>query len=117
MDEPWVLPPNQVVNALIAEAFKARGLEVPQERVSAGSILLRNQLLATGRFLSVLPNFVLRHNAGRWSLKALPVDLGIKPRSIAIVTLKNRTVSPVVQLFVEHVRAVVKTMLATPPSR
>jgi DNA-binding transcriptional LysR family regulator len=110
--EPWVFPPNQVVNALIAEAFKAHGLEVPQERVSAGSILLRNQLLATGRFLSVLPNFVLRHNAKQWSLKVLPIDLGVKPRSIAIVTLKNRTVSPVVQLFIDHLRAVAKTMSA-----
>jgi DNA-binding transcriptional LysR family regulator len=112
VDEAWVLPPNQVVNALIAEAFKAHGLKVPQETVSAGSILLRNQLLATGRFLSVLPNFVLRHNAKQWALKALPVDLGVKPRSIAIVTLKNRTVSPVVQVFVGPVRAVAKTMFA-----
>ena len=108
--EPWVLPPNPVVNALVAEAFKAQGLDVPQERVSAPSILLRNQLLATGRFLSVLPNFVLRHNAKQWSLKALPIDLDVKPRSIAIVTLKNRTVSPVVKLFVEHLRAVAKTI-------
>ena len=80
--------------------------------MSAGSILLRNHLLATGRFLTVLPDSVLRYNAKQWSLKALPVDLGVKPRSIAIVTLKNRTVSPVVQLFVEHVRAVAKTMFA-----
>jgi hypothetical protein len=29
-----------------------------------------------------------------------------------VVTLKNRTVSPVVQLFIEHVRAVAKTMFA-----
>jgi hypothetical protein len=42
----------------------------------------------------------------------LPVDLGVKPRSIAVVTLKNRTVSPVAGLFVEHVRAVAKTMFA-----
>jgi DNA-binding transcriptional LysR family regulator len=112
VNEPWVLPPNQVVNALVTEAFKAQGLEVPQERVSAGSILLRNQLLATGRFLSVLPNFVLKQNAKQWSLKALPVDLGVKPRSVAIVTLKNRTLSPVVQLFIEQLRAVAKTMFA-----
>ena len=112
VNEPWVLPPNQVVNALITEAFKAHGLEVPRERVSAGSILLRNQLLATGRFLSVLPNFVLKQNAKQWSLKALPIDLGVKPRQIAIVTLKHRTVSPVVQLFAEQVRAVAKTMFA-----
>jgi DNA-binding transcriptional LysR family regulator len=114
VNEPWVFPANQVVSALITEAFKAHGLEVPRERVSAGSILLRNHLLATGRFLTVLPDSVLRYNAKQWSLKALPVDLGVKPR-IAIVTLKNRTVSPVVQLFVEHVRAVATTMF-TPSS-
>ena len=103
---------SQIESNTITEAFKAHGLEVPQERVSAGSILLRNHLLATGRFLDVLPDSVLRYNAKQWSLKALPVDLGVKPRSIAIVTLKNRTVSPVVQLFVEHLQAVAKTMFA-----
>jgi DNA-binding transcriptional LysR family regulator len=80
--------------------------------VSASSILLRNQLLATGRFVTVLPDSVVRYNAKQWSLRALPVDLEVEPRSVAIVTLKNRTVSPVVQLFVEHVRAVAKAMLA-----
>jgi DNA-binding transcriptional LysR family regulator len=112
VNEPWIFPSNQVIRTLITEAFKAHGLEIPQERVSAGSILLRNHLLATGRFLTVLPDSVLRYNAKQWSLKALPVDLGVKPRAVAIVTLKNRTVSPVVQLFVEHVRVVAKTMFA-----
>jgi DNA-binding transcriptional LysR family regulator len=112
VNEPWLFASNQVIRDLITEAFKALGLEVPQERVSASSILLRNHLLATGRFLTVLPDSVLRYNAKQWSLKALPVDLGVKLRSVAIVTLKNRTVSPVVQVFVEHVRAVAKTMSA-----
>jgi len=103
--EPWVLTPNQVVNALVAAAFEAHGLEMPQERVSAGSLLLRNHLLATGRFITVLPDSVLRYNL---KLTALPIDLRIKSPPIAIVTLKNRTVSPVVKLFVEHVRAVAK---------
>lgn len=111
-DEPWIFPSTQVTRTLIAEAFNARGLEVPREKVSAGSILLRNQLLASGRFVSVLPDSVLRYNAKQWSLKALPVDLGVTPRSVAIVTLKNRTVSPVVERFVEQVRAVAKTMAA-----
>ena len=115
VNEPWIFPSTQVIRALITEAFKAHGLEVPRERVSAGSILLRNHLLATGLFLDVLPDSVLRYNAKQWSLKALPIDLGVQPRSIAIVTLKNRTLSPVVQLFVEQVRAVAKTMFA--PSR
>ena len=112
VSEPWIIPPTQVVNALITEAFRAQGSDVPKERVTASSILLRNHLLATGRFLTVLPDSVLRYSAKQWSLKALPVDLGIEPRSVAIVTLKNRTASPVVQLFAEHVRAVAKTMFA-----
>ena len=112
VNEPWIFMPNQALSALIAEAFKAHGLEVPKERVNSSSILLRNQLLATGRFITVYPDSVLRYNAKQWSLKALPVDLVVKPRAVAIVTLKNRTVSPVVQLFVEQVRAVAKTMFA-----
>jgi DNA-binding transcriptional LysR family regulator len=117
VDEPWIFASNHVIRELIAEAFKARGLEIPQERVSASSILLRNHLLATGRFLTVLPDSVLRYNAKQWSLKALPIDLGVALRPAVIVTLKNRTVSPVVQLFVEHVRAVAKTMSVPVGSR
>jgi DNA-binding transcriptional LysR family regulator len=113
VDEPWIFTPNQVVTEMIDEAFKARGLEVPRARVSAGPLLLRNHLLATGRFLTALPDSVLRYNAKQWSLKVLPIDLGVVPRSVAIITLRNRTVSPVVQLFIDHVRAVAKRMFAT----
>lgn len=115
VNEPWILPSNQVIRSLIDEAFRAQGLEVPNERVSASSILLRHHLLATGRFLTVFPESVLRYNARHWSLKALPVDLGVTPRSIAIVKLRNRDVSPVVRLFTEHLRAVTKTMFARRP--
>jgi hypothetical protein len=37
-------------------------------------------------------------------LKGLPVDLPAQPWPVAIVTLKNRTLSPVVQLFIDHLR-------------
>jgi DNA-binding transcriptional LysR family regulator len=72
-------------------------------------MLLRSRLLAAGRYLTVLPESVLRCNATQWGLKALPVDLRMKPMAATIVTLKNRTVSPVVRLFIEQVRAVAKT--------
>jgi DNA-binding transcriptional LysR family regulator len=110
VNEPWIFPANQVIGAMIAEAFKAHGLEVPRERVNAGSIVLRSHLLATGRFLDVLPDSVLRYNAKQWSLKALPVDLGVRPRSIAIVTIKHRTISPVAGLLMECLRSTVKSM-------
>jgi DNA-binding transcriptional LysR family regulator len=106
VDEPWVFAANHFIRELIAEAFRAQGLATPQERVSANSILLRNQLLATGRFLTVLPESVLRANARPWGLKALPIELGVRSRPAAIVTLKNRTLSPVVRVFLEQVHAV-----------
>ena len=78
--------------------------------MKSSSIVLRNHLLATGRFLTVLPQSMLRYNAHHWSFKALPIDLGVKPRCVAILTLKNRTSSPVVELFAESVRAIARTV-------
>jgi DNA-binding transcriptional LysR family regulator len=110
VDEPWIFPPNHVVMALITEAFASEGLQVPPESVSASSILLRNHLLATGRFLTLLPDSVLRYNAKQWSLKILPINLPIRPWPIAILTLKNRTLGPVVHVFIEHLRAAAKAI-------
>jgi len=106
IDEPWVFPEGQVVRGIIAEAFRAHGLAMPRERVTSGTLHMQHHLLATGRFLTVTASSVLRYNAKEWSLKALPVDLRVKPRPHAIVTLKNRTVSPVVKLFIDELKTV-----------
>jgi DNA-binding transcriptional LysR family regulator len=117
VNESWILVPNQVMSAHINEAFGAQGLEVPKERVHAGSYLMRMHLLETGRFVSVLANSVLRYNTKRWSLKALPIDFDPNPLPIGLVTLQNRTVSPAVQLFIENLRAVAKTLVVPAKSR
>jgi len=116
-DEAWIFPANPVIVKMITEAFETRGLEPPAERVSAASIPLRNYLLATGRFLTVLSKSVLYYNTKRWSLKALPIDLRIKPPSLAILTLKHRTRSPVLQLFIEHLREAAKPIKLLARSR
>jgi DNA-binding transcriptional LysR family regulator len=105
MDEPWILfPPGSLIMSYVEKAFRAQGLRLPRETVTSFSVHLRMQLLATGRFLTVLFGSVLHHNAKRWSLKPLPVDIGIPPVPIGIFTLKNRTLSPVVRLFVQQAR-------------
>ena len=106
--EPWIVPASLVVNEVLQEAFQAQGLKIPAEKVITSFILMRNHLLATGRFLTVLPDSVLRYNAKQWALRALPIKLRTKSRPIAIITLKNRTISPVVQSFIEHLRTVAK---------
>jgi DNA-binding transcriptional LysR family regulator len=50
----------------------------------------------------------LHFNAKRLGLKALPIDLPLPPRPFGIVTLKKRTPSPLVSLFVECARTLAK---------
>ena len=107
--ESWTMPPlNSYVGALIVDAFRASGLAVPHLTV-AGYNLLQTALIGTGRFLSILPGSFLRFNGKRLGLKALPIELPIPPRPVGIVTLKNRTVSPLAQLFVDCAREHVET--------
>ena len=76
MAEPWALPPtDSVAGRLVRDAFRASGLEIPPAAVFTASIhLLANALPLTGRFLSVVPESVIRFNATRLPLKVLPVD-------------------------------------------
>jgi DNA-binding transcriptional LysR family regulator len=108
-DAPWLhMPPDNIISVLIARAFEKQNVAVPQERVASLSMHLRCHLVANAGFVTIMPNSMLRFNADRWDLKALPIDLGIRSRKVAIITLKHRTLSPVVQLFIEHARMVSK---------
>jgi DNA-binding transcriptional LysR family regulator len=110
-DEPWIVPSSLIVKAILQDAFEAQGLKTPAAKVTTSFILMRNHLLATGRFLTVLPESTLRYNAEQWALRALPIKLRTKPQPIAIIRLKNRTVSPTVQLFIDHLRTLTKSYL------
>jgi DNA-binding transcriptional LysR family regulator len=112
VNEQWLLPPNPVVVAVLQQAFEAEGLKVPSGRVTADSVLLRIELLATGRFLSVLSDSVLRSVAMQLPFKVLPIDLRTAAPPIAIIKLKNRTLTPVAQLLIEHLREVAKSVSA-----
>ena len=60
---------------------------------------LRTHLVANAGFLTIMPNTMFHYSAKLWQLKALPIDLGIRARNVSIITLKHRTLSPVVELF------------------
>jgi len=109
VNERWILSaPGTWNHTIVTEACRARGLEFPKMSVETLSMHLRANLLATGPFISVFPYSVLRLYGERFSLKALPVDLPPRPWPVTIVTLKNRTLSPVVERFVECARATAK---------
>ncbi len=112
LDEKWILfPPNQVVSLLIEQAFRAQGLDPPRARVLTFSLQLRDMLLMAGDYLSVIPYSMVRAlNAKRLTVKPLAIKLGIQTRPVAMFTLKNRTLSPVAELFMECVRTTAKSM-------
>jgi DNA-binding transcriptional LysR family regulator len=111
IDEPWILfPPGSWVNARVAEAFKMRGLECPKPRLVTYDMDLRTKLPAHGRFISVVPNSLLCLGDGMPSLKKLPIDLPVRPWLLSILTLNNRTCSPVVERFIECAREIAKSM-------
>jgi DNA-binding transcriptional LysR family regulator len=110
INEPWILaPPENIARALVEDAFRAEGLQPPRPRVATYSMQLRMQLLAGGRYLTVFTDSTVRYSAQRWSLTVLPVKLGRRLPVVA-VTLKHRTLTPSVKLFIDQVRAVTKTI-------
>jgi DNA-binding transcriptional LysR family regulator len=109
--ESWVLPPADLPPGRLAqEAFRASGLGYPRVTVVATLPDVRMRFLATGRFLTIFPNSVLETYTIRPDIKILPVKLKLARVPIGIVTLKNRTLSPVVKLFIEHAREVAKPL-------
>src|SRR6266581_4314440 len=109
--ESWTLPPpKSVIGSIAIEAFRACGLDYPRTTVVTDSPEVRISLLATGRFVTIFPASVLRFPIIRSEIKVLPVKLQMAHVQNAIVTLKNRALSPVAQLFIDCAREVAKPL-------
>jgi DNA-binding transcriptional LysR family regulator len=105
--EPWLLaPPGTSSYIRVQEAVRARGLDMPKAHLFGFSMHLVNHFVANGPFLTVYSRSVARF----CSLKALPVKLPVRPYLVAIATLKNRTLSPVVERFIECAREVARAL-------
>ncbi len=114
VNEPWILPlPDSPTGAIVAEAFRASGVEVPRAAVFSSTVPARTALLATGRFLTMVPDSVLANPIAGPPLKVLPLRLPTTRRTIGIITLRNRTITPIAAVFMEAARRAAKLM--SPP--
>src|SRR5262245_5866891 len=92
VNETWVLPPPEAALASVyREAFRAKGLDYPRATVFTIPSEMRISLVATGRFLTIVPDSTLRFPTRRRELKILPVKLPLARMPIGVATLKNRT--------------------------
>jgi DNA-binding transcriptional LysR family regulator len=109
-NEPWVLPPPESgVGSIATEAFRLSKVDYPRTTVVTDSPHSRMALLATGRFLTIFPASALRFPISQ-EIKVLPIKLPTARVAHGIVTLKNRTLSPVAQIFIEHAREVARLL-------
>ncbi|HEV2955925.1 MAG TPA: LysR family transcriptional regulator [Xanthobacteraceae bacterium] len=109
VDERWIMTPFDALGEThFVRAFRACGLKLPTLVVTTFSVHLRNNLVANGDFITALPESVLRICRKRYALKELPIELSVRP-PVAIVTLRNRTLGPVVQSFIASAREAAKS--------
>jgi DNA-binding transcriptional LysR family regulator len=113
VDELWIaVPSDDIGGAVLSDAFRARGIAAPRITVTTYSVDLRHSLAASARFVTAVPESVLRFNCR--DLHELPVDLPTPPWPAVIVTPKDRTFSPVVDRFIECAREVARSVRDKP---
>ena len=106
VDEPWILTaPDGWNHRVVATAFEARGLPMPRIVLRTFSTHLRVNMVSSGHFIATFPRSVADHYTDRFGLKILQLDIPTMPWPVAILTLKGRTLSPVANLFINHIRA------------
>jgi DNA-binding transcriptional LysR family regulator len=105
--EPWCLVPDDLpIAPFVAEAFRSCGLEPPRVVVRANAPHLFYAMARTGRFLTIAETSTVRLSGRRLGLRPLPIKLTIQPGPVGIVTLANRTLTPVAQRFIDCAREV-----------
>jgi DNA-binding transcriptional LysR family regulator len=109
-DEQWILTSGDRLNyQVIANAFRARGVEMPKIGMKTISVHLRASMVATGRFMTTFPRSVLDLHGDRFGLKVLPVDIPNATWPVKIATLRNRSMSAVVEQFIACASKIAKS--------
>jgi DNA-binding transcriptional LysR family regulator len=107
--EPWVLPPyDSAPGSLIFDIFRASDLQPPLPQFVTLSVQLTTTLVGTGRYVGLLPSSVSKFGSGRETLKRHPLKLAPRSVPMNVITVRNRTLSPLAKLFIDCARDVAK---------
>jgi DNA-binding transcriptional LysR family regulator len=109
MNEPWTLASAETqFGSLAVEAFRASELGLPGMLVTS-SLPVRQALVATGRYLTIVPRVVLDFPCGL-VLKRVAIALPTTQRPVGMVTVKNRTLNSAAQVFRERIREMARPL-------
>ena len=117
-NEAWLVTPHDVLaGRVVDDAFERRGLKPPDAVVACYSTNLRANLASRGQSIAVLPRSYLLLSAERYSLKQLPIQLSAIRSPVAVVTVRNRTLTPAVEVFIECAREIGRSLFAEKRAR
>ena len=109
-DAQWILTAPGTWNyEIVAAMFRSHGVKMPRIIVNTLSVHLRTNLLTTGQLVTAFPRSVLHLHGARFMLKELRLNLPARTWPVALLTLKHRTMSPVVERFMGCARETVKS--------
>ena len=106
LDEPWTLQPHENNFGVAMDSLRAAGLAPPRITVATTSSVM----LATGRYLTMVPRYWVLLPRRNPMLRVLPVEFPNTRLKVAIITLKNRSLSRATELFIDSVRALTKPL-------
>jgi DNA-binding transcriptional LysR family regulator len=105
--EPWVLAqPGSLARSIQDEVFRRSGVDIPSATVMTVSLHLYMRLIETGRWLGLVPASAMRLGGKGLRLKVLPVKTSPPPAPVGFITVKNRTLTPLAERFIECTRKV-----------
>jgi DNA-binding transcriptional LysR family regulator len=109
--EPWVLPPpTGFLTQVMRGAFEAQGLEFPRATVTTSSTYALSVLVGNGDFLAIHPHAMLTTPNEHPQLTSVDVRLATTRGAIGLIALKDRSLSPVAELFVQSAIPIVKAI-------
>jgi DNA-binding transcriptional LysR family regulator len=105
--EPWVLAqPGSLARSLQDEVFRNSGLESPSATVVTVSLHLYMRVIETGRWVGLVPASVMRFGGRQMQIKVLPVKILSPPAPVGFITVRDRTLTPLAERFIEYTRKV-----------
>ena len=110
-EERWILTSLDLEpGAPLFEGYRAIGQEPPRPNIISPSLNLRNGLMPTGRFLTVIPASVLQFVPKHQLRRTLPIELPRWEMPVSVFRLKHRSLSRVAELFIDCVRETAKPL-------
>lgn len=107
VDARWILLPARTwIYQWITKEYGRRGLPMPTADVITVNTHITFHFLNTGRYLTVRPRSWVEQNG----LATLPINVRNETMPVALVTLKGRTLSPVVENFLIFARRFCRTL-------